>query len=137
MLMLSVASDWQSLPSVPGRSSKRMVNSLIVGIFGFSFWYTSGMSWGGPARSKDLGILRRREVDRKTYLPPNSNLVTRLRLGHSLRRRMQCISQTSNDGGSRGCLNKLSAFHLALFFKNRLLSQLKTRTDSATTEGRA
>src|SRR5258708_9214542 len=78
MLMFSAASDWQSLPSVPGRSSKRMVNSLIVGIFGFSFWYTSGMSWGGPARSKDVGILRPREFDCKAH--PVSQIYFRFRL---------------------------------------------------------
>src|SRR5258708_28209124 len=69
MLTFSVASVWQSLQSVPGRSSRRMVNSLTIGIFGFSFWYTSGMSWGDPARSKDSRILRRRESDCKAHSP--------------------------------------------------------------------
>src|SRR6266852_2163264 len=32
MLTLCSARAWQSLPSVPGRSSRRIVNSLLVGI---------------------------------------------------------------------------------------------------------
>src|SRR5256886_16334881 len=42
MLMSCSARAWQSLPSVPGRSSKRMVNSLVIGMVGTSFWRTSG-----------------------------------------------------------------------------------------------
>src|SRR2546427_10507586 len=42
MLMSCSARAWQSLPSVPGRSSKRMVNSLVIGMVGTSFRRTSG-----------------------------------------------------------------------------------------------
>src|SRR5216684_2624506 len=52
MLTLCSARAWQSLPSVPGLSSKRMVNSLVVGI-GTSLRCTSGMGWRLPARSND------------------------------------------------------------------------------------
>src|ERR1700730_1781279 len=36
MLTFCSARAWQSLPSVPGRSSRRMVNSLLIGIIGTS-----------------------------------------------------------------------------------------------------
>src|SRR6266404_2653424 len=52
MLTFCSARAWQSLPSVPGLSSKRIVNSLVVGI-GTSLWCTSGMGWRLPARSND------------------------------------------------------------------------------------
>src|SRR5713226_53746 len=52
MLTLCSARAWQSLPSVPGLSSKRIVNSLVVGI-GTSLRCTSGMGWRLPARSND------------------------------------------------------------------------------------
>src|SRR5260370_12915992 len=57
------ARAWQSLPSVPGLSSKRIVNCLVVGI-GTSLRCTSGMGWRLPARSNDAGILllRRRRI---------------------------------------------------------------------------
>src|SRR6266404_811388 len=51
MLTLCSARAWQSLPSVPGRSSKRIVNSLVVGMVGTSLRCTSRMGWKGPARS--------------------------------------------------------------------------------------
>src|SRR6266849_9938863 len=54
MLTLCSARAWQSLPSVPGRSSKRIVNSLLVGMVGTSLRCTSGMGWKGPARSNDV-----------------------------------------------------------------------------------
>src|SRR6266404_4316097 len=50
MLTLCSARPWQSLPSVPGRSSKRIVNSLVVGMVGTSLRCTSRMGWKGPAR---------------------------------------------------------------------------------------
>src|SRR5260370_2738098 len=56
MLMLCSARGWQSLPSVPGRSSKRIVNSLLVGMVGTSLRCTSGMGWKGPARSNVLTL---------------------------------------------------------------------------------
>src|SRR5216684_4399849 len=52
MLTLCSARAWQSLPSVPGLSSKRIVNCLVVGI-GTSLRCTSGMGWRLPARSID------------------------------------------------------------------------------------
>src|SRR5713226_2947855 len=52
MLTLCSARAWQSLPSVPGLSSTRIVNSLVVGI-GTSLRCTSGMGWRLPARSND------------------------------------------------------------------------------------
>src|SRR5713101_5534192 len=52
MLTLCSARAWQSLPSVPGLSSKRIVNCLVVGI-GTSLRCTSGMGWRLPARSND------------------------------------------------------------------------------------
>src|SRR5216683_7403595 len=54
MLTFCSARAWQSLPSVPGRSSKRIVNSLLVGMVGTSLRCTSGMGWKGPARSYDV-----------------------------------------------------------------------------------
>src|SRR5260370_23657610 len=45
MLALCSAGAWQSLPSVPGRSSKRIVNSLVVGMVGTSFGVPAG--WAG------------------------------------------------------------------------------------------
>src|SRR5215472_133127 len=53
MLTLCSARAWQSLPSVPGRSSKRIVNSLLVGMVGTSLRCTSGMGWKGHVRSND------------------------------------------------------------------------------------
>src|ERR1700682_2928818 len=41
MLTLCSARAWQSLPRVPGRSSKRIVNSLLVGMVGTSLRCTS------------------------------------------------------------------------------------------------
>src|SRR5260370_7672356 len=52
MLMLCSASAWQSLPSVPGRSSKRIENSLLVGMW-TSLQCPSGMGRELPARSND------------------------------------------------------------------------------------
>src|SRR5439155_9997408 len=62
--MSSSARAWQSLPSVPGRSSSRMLNSLVIGMTVPSFYCTSGTGWEGPARRKDSAILRRLESDR-------------------------------------------------------------------------
>src|SRR6266852_1652810 len=45
MLTSCSARVWQSLPSVPGLSSKRMVNSLMMGMLETSFWYASVMGW--------------------------------------------------------------------------------------------
>src|SRR5216683_6725533 len=85
MLTLCSARAWQSLPSVPGLSSKRMVNSLVVGI-GTSLRCTSGMGWRLPARSNDAGILllRRRRIQgccwtAQTALWPPTGLLARNR----------------------------------------------------------
>src|ERR1700676_386184 len=45
MLTFCSARAWQSLPSVPGRSSKRIVNSLLIGIIGTSLRKPRG--WAG------------------------------------------------------------------------------------------
>src|SRR6266849_1100451 len=54
MLTLCSARAWQSLPSVPGRSSKRIVNSLAVGMVGTSLLCTPRMGWKRPARCNDV-----------------------------------------------------------------------------------
>src|SRR5216683_2704449 len=60
MLTLCSARAWQSLPSVPGRSSKRIVNSLVVGMVGTSLRCTSGMGWKGLRDPTMSRILLRR-----------------------------------------------------------------------------
>src|SRR5207249_10041601 len=62
--MSSSARAWQSLPSVPGRSSSRRLNSFVIGMTVPSFYCTSGTGWEVPARRKDSAILRRLESDR-------------------------------------------------------------------------
>src|SRR5260370_38448184 len=65
MLTSCSARAWQSLPSVPGRSSRRIVNSLLIRMLGTSFCRTSGKGWKVPARRKDVKILRQLEFDCK------------------------------------------------------------------------
>src|SRR5260370_2455328 len=79
MLMPCSARGWQSLPSVPGRSSKRIVNSLVIGMVGTSFWCTSGTGWKVPARSSEVRIVRRREFDRKVRSSARLGEVARVR----------------------------------------------------------
>jgi hypothetical protein len=45
-----IGENLQRFPSVPGRSSKRIVNSLMTGMAGTSLRCTSGTGWPVPAR---------------------------------------------------------------------------------------
>src|SRR6266513_936338 len=52
--MSSSARAWQSLPSVPGRSSSRMVNSLVIGMMGPSFYFAPRVRAGKFLRGEKI-----------------------------------------------------------------------------------
>src|SRR5258708_5467509 len=120
MLTLCSARAWQSLPSVPGRSSKRIVNSLLVGMVGTSLRCTSGMGWKGPAKSNDVSNPTpttclhqwRNEIALLFVVYNHVVYVTPLRV-----LALECRSARFPVVGDRRCHRH---HHLAAFFQSRL-----------------
>src|SRR6267143_5354276 len=113
MLTFCSARAWQSLPSVPGRSSKRIVNSLAMGMVGTSLRCTSWMSWKGPARSNDVSNptpatclhQERNEIARKNgYGPLHSHRAHQHRRRQISIRQCAVLEESSSDSDRRSDL---------------------------------